>query len=203
MLNSLAPIIIECERLIAAACSHFRLSIQPSEVIVTIQTRGKLTRALGWFSGERWENTQNKPIHEINLSAEWLKQNDARETLLHELAHAENHKKGIQDVAGSRHNKKFKAMAEQLGLLVKKPTDHRGFAYTSLGPDANAFLTKFAFKRELFQLARLATEANSSPGSRLIKCVCPDCGYTIRTAQKWINVGLTTCPCGSDIEPEP
>lgn len=38
--------------------------------------------------------------------------------------------------------------------------------------------------------------------ARLLKCVCPDCGYTARITAKWIAQGLPTCPNdGSEIEP--
>lgn len=36
--------------------------------------------------------------------------------------------------------------------------------------------------------------------TRMKKLECPKCGYTVRVAQKWITVGLPTCPCGSGIE---
>ena len=36
--------------------------------------------------------------------------------------------------------------------------------------------------------------------TRMIKRMCPACEYTVRTTQKWIIVGLPTCPCGSEME---
>jgi hypothetical protein len=36
--------------------------------------------------------------------------------------------------------------------------------------------------------------------TRLIKALCPECGYTIRTTAKWIENGLPTCPCGTEME---
>lgn len=30
--------------------------------------------------------------------------------------------------------------------------------------------------------------------TRLIKCVCGECGYTVRTTQKWLDVGAPHCP---------
>ena len=47
-------------------------------------------------------------------------------------------------------------------------------------------------------------------GTRLLKVVCPnpDCGYLMRTTERWIKVGLPICPCGTRMEmaellPEP
>ena len=37
---------------------------------------------------------------------------------------------------------------------------------------------------------------------RLRKVICADCGYTARIARSWMDVGLPTCPCGSEMRPE-
>jgi len=33
----------------------------------------------------------------------------------------------------------------------------------------------------------------------LLKVECPECGYTIRVTQKWMDMGLPTCACGSEM----
>jgi hypothetical protein len=38
--------------------------------------------------------------------------------------------------------------------------------------------------------------------SPMRKVACPDCGYTVRMARSWMNVGLPTCPCGAGMRPE-
>ena len=35
--------------------------------------------------------------------------------------------------------------------------------------------------------------------TRLIKVVCPACGYTVRTTRKWLDVGLPVCVCGTEM----
>jgi hypothetical protein len=35
---------------------------------------------------------------------------------------------------------------------------------------------------------------------RLLKVVCGACEYTIRTMQQWIDTGLPTCACGSEMK---
>jgi len=35
--------------------------------------------------------------------------------------------------------------------------------------------------------------------TRMIKAECPSCGYTARISQKWVDVGLPTCPCGDTL----
>ena len=36
--------------------------------------------------------------------------------------------------------------------------------------------------------------------TRLLKALCPDCGYVIRVTAKWVEVGLPVCPCGATFE---
>lgn len=36
-------------------------------------------------------------------------------------------------------------------------------------------------------------------GSRLLKVVCPGCGYTARVTAKWLAIGPLTCPCGEHL----
>lgn len=31
-------------------------------------------------------------------------------------------------------------------------------------------------------------------GTRMLKCQCPECGYTVRTTRKWIDVATPVCP---------
>jgi hypothetical protein len=134
------------------------------------------------------------------MSAEHLRDHNMGELLLHELAHAENDHQNIRDCAGRRHNKKFKVMAERLGLTVEK-SKSLGFAHTDLGQIAKDFLAKIKYKSEIFELSRVGEGAKGSkPGSRLLKCECPDCGYVVRTTQKWLDIGTPTCVCGTEME---
>jgi len=36
--------------------------------------------------------------------------------------------------------------------------------------------------------------------TRMLKVECPADGYIVRTTQKWIDLGLPTCPCGEEME---
>lgn len=200
MNNSVVPLIVESERVLREAIQHFKLTIDPAEIIVTVQTANR-RRAYGWFSPNRWQNGTKEAIHEINLCAETLKEDDIGDTLLHELAHAENKKRGIHDCSESQsHNKHFRLMAETLGLRVEDRDERVGFGITHLGPRAEAFLKKLSFKRQLFVIARLPGSKEAKPGSRLVKLEC-DCGYTVRTTQHWIDVGLPKCPKNHPLEP--
>lgn len=196
---SLAPLIAEAERCLREAIKHYGLKTKPESIIFTIQTKGK-KNALGWFWADRWKTTNKETVQEINLSAETLRNCNPGEVLIHELAHAENHTLGIKDCTNNVHNKKFKAMAEQLGLLVKPRDKRYGFGFTDLGDPAKAFLASIKFNAELFKLNRLEPISSLKAGTRLLKCQCPKCEYTVRVTQKWIDVGLPVCPCGEEME---
>ena len=132
-MNSLAPLIAESERVIAEAIKHFGLRISPDQILLTAQTKGRM-KAYGWFAPKRWQDDKKEIVHEINLSAEYLncKERDMADTLLHELAHAENEFLGIKDVSGNQmHNKKFKAMAEKIGMTVGPRDKSHGFCARS------------------------------------------------------------------------
>lgn len=196
---SLVPLITEAERVLQAAVAHFGLQVAAERIVVTIQAAGR-RQAYGWFANDRWQGAtaegEEKPaaFHEINISAEHIKTCDVGELLLHELAHAENKQRGVRDCAGQRHNRRFKTMAEALGLIVEEPTGPVGYGETKLGERGKAFLEKCGFKAELFAMARLEFAPQKAPGSRLVKIVCAVCGYTARVTRKWIARGLPTCP---------
>jgi hypothetical protein len=199
-MNTLSPLIDEANRVIVEAIKHFSLTVPAEKILVTIQSKGR-KNAVGWFWHGRWNKTKKSQFHEINMSAEHLTTHNMGELLLHELAHAENDHKEIKDCCGRRHNKKFKVMAEALGLVVLDPDKSVGYGYTDLGDGAKTFLAKIAFKRELFELCRITPGPKApKPGSRMLKCVCPACGYTVRTTQKWLDVGVPTCACGEEME---
>jgi hypothetical protein len=70
------------------------------------------------------------------------------ETVVHEAAHALATARDIKDTSrgGTWHNERYKALAEELGLVVSK-NDRRGWDNTQPGP---ALLTRF--RRQLAQL---------------------------------------------------
>jgi hypothetical protein len=36
--------------------------------------------------------------------------------------------------------------------------------------------------------------------TRMLKLECDECGYVVRTTQKWINVGVPVCHCGAEFQ---
>lgn len=108
--------------------------------------------------------------------------------LLHELGHAAV---GVQ--AG--HGPAFKAFCAALGLVGK--------ATEALpGPETEAWL-----RDEVLPLLGAYPHAAVDPsqrkkqGTRMIKLVCPETGYTVRTTKKWLEVGLPISPAGHEMVP--
>jgi len=189
--TSIVPLVQEAERFLTEAIKHFKLSCDPKAIVVTIQTAGR-KNARGWYWGKRW-NCGNTTINEINLCAEHLR-GDMAELLLHELAHAENAHNKIKDCTSTQvHNKKFKVMAEALGLTVKPRDKRYGFAFTELGEVAKAFVKSVKFNQDLFTMTRLGEPGKTKkPGSRLRLWMCK-CGIKLRVASDDLNCTCNEC----------
>lgn len=74
----------------------------------------------GHFHADQWDTAGGR-AHELLVSGECLSR-DPRyilETILHEAAHAVAHERGVKDTSrrGRYHNKRFVAIAEELGLV--------------------------------------------------------------------------------------
>lgn len=105
--------------------------------------------------------------------------------IAHEMIHA---------IVGIKagHKRPFSNLAKAIGLEGKMTATIPGEAFKarvryildSIGP---------------YPMGALTEGETSGPkkqtGSRLIKCTCPECGYTVRTTLKWLNEsGAPLCP---------
>ena len=71
-IKTLQPAMAELERVLQWAATT--TGLDKERVVPTIQTRGKKARCGGWFAPERWSTREGKVCHEINFSAELLKE---------------------------------------------------------------------------------------------------------------------------------
>lgn len=111
---------------------------------------------------------------------------DVAAVTLHEMIHA----------AGRHgHRAEFSQPARQLGL--KKP-----WTGTTPGDLLRAELAKLIERIGPYPHADLRPGMGpvKKQGTRMLKVSCPRCEYTARIAQKWIDTGLPTCPCGREME---
>jgi hypothetical protein len=109
------------------------------------------------------------------------------DVLAHELVHA-------VDDCESGHKGRFTRIARRLGLEGKLTATHAGEAL-------KAQLVEIAAQLGAYPNAglNLALMNPAKQSTRMLKVECPDCGYVVRTTQKWLDCGLPTCACGSDM----
>lgn len=156
---------------------------------------------MGWCtSWKAWKQAGSEDkdagYYEINICAEHLtrKFEELCGTLLHEMVHLWNLQNGVQDTSrgGTYHNKKFKEVAEQHGLIIEQHPKY-GWTLTKLNEETKQFIdslgdTGFGIYRD--SAAKIKTKKTSSQSSR--KYVCPCCGLIIR-ATKEVRVQCMDC----------
>lgn len=101
-------------------------------------------------------------------------------TLVHELVHG-------CGVPG--HGKAFKSAGSYIGLEGK-------MASSTAGQDLQDYFETIIEKLGQFPHSTLHGQPMSQKPDkcRMHKCICDQCGYTVRIANKWINVGVPDCP---------
>lgn len=103
--------------------------------------------------------------------------------LVHELIHAAL-------ATGTKHGPVFKQAAIKAGLAGKMTATHAG-------PELAEAIEAFLREAGPYPAARLNPAASGikRQGTRLLKCECAVCGYTVRTTAKWLNLsGAPFCP---------
>lgn len=128
-------------------------------------------------------------------------------SLAHELAHAALG-------SGEGHGRKFAALCKGLGMVGPARSMGSGEAFTryvsphlaELGPLPHVRLGCFYApeKPPAEDDDEGGTEATPprpigrppKQGTRMLKAVCPDCGYTVRLTRKWLATGAPLCGNG-------
>jgi hypothetical protein len=89
-----------------------------------------------------------------------------------------------------KHGIMFRHLATRVGLIGPMRKTMEGPLFQQIMPFVidRAGLYPHAALRQIKGLDKLP------PGSRLIRARCLGCGYTLRAAQKWLSVGVPTCP---------
>ncbi|MFF4648032.1 hypothetical protein [Streptomyces sp. NPDC001389] len=147
------------------------------EAIVTMATGGRESAVkLAHFSRNRWKAVQGTETHhEVFVTAESLLKGavETMQTLVHEATHGVNVVRGIDDCSVSQyHNKNFKAVALELGMVYTKPVGERdkkkyGFAFPVLGEEAKeAYADQIAALDKAIQATRVPVHLPESIGGR-------------------------------------
>jgi hypothetical protein len=147
----------------------------------------------GWTStgrrssriGECWSKKSSADGHiEMFISPTLSDLIDVLQVTTHECVHA-----GVGLEA--KHGPIFKAAAHAMGLEGKMKATVAGEAFKA--EVAKPILAKLG----AYPHGALSGGLSSGPkkqATRLIKVWCPECEYTTRITQKWIDVALPTCP---------
>jgi hypothetical protein len=156
-------------------------------VAIGFTSRGAKGKAIG----ECWDNRCSGDGHfEIFIRPDLAHAPDAMPAqiaaiLAHELVHA-----AVGIAAG--HGKAFKRIAVGLGLVGPMRATTPGDAFL-------AVIAPILIAAGPLPHARLDTGGETTrpkkQGTRLLKCECEACGYTVRIARKWLEtVGAPLCP---------
>ena len=181
------------------------------EVILTVGAgsigqRGALR--LGHFAAARWVRGEES-VHELFVGGEGLERGaqSVLGTLLHEAAHGLAAARGIEDTSrqGRYHNKRFKVLAEELGIEVEHSAA-LGYSSTSVPSQ-----TATAYRRQVEVLTAAITayrraEFNGAGGGRNNhngRALVCGCGRKVRASVTVAEAGPITCGlCGTDFEEE-
>jgi DnaJ domain len=179
--------------------------------VVLIIASGTDTRHPKWghHAPGRWHHA-NDDHAEVMISGEGLRREprDVLATLLHEAAHALAAARGITDTSrqGRYHNKKFAALASELGLdVTDDESGQYGWTITTV-PDATANrygdqLDALAFAMTLWRIDEQLTP-RAKRNTNLIAASCP-CGRRIRVAASTLAEAPITCQaCDGSFEPD-
>lgn len=189
---------------IAIQAQHAEL---PAVVITVASGSDGKQPKWGHFAALRWQHGTTK-LPEILIAGEGLNRpvTDVLATLLHEAAHALAHVREIKDTSrqGRWHNKKFAALANELGLDAAKD-DRIGWSVTTLQPDTeNAYTTPLRALKKALTAWRLpettgGTSRGSSNNGVTCQCTCP---RRIRVSTTVLELGPITCGiCSDDFTP--
>lgn len=160
--------------------------------------------AYGWCtSWKAWtdSNKEDEGYYEINICAEHLNRSfkEVCATLLHEMVHFWNLQNDVQDTSrnGSYHNKKFKEVAEQHGLIIEKDEKY-GWTRTSLNKETDQYIESLNDKGFKIYRKKMVSACSTSKQSTR-KYVCPCCGCIIRATKE---VHVMCCECDVEFEEE-
>lgn len=137
--------------------------------------------------GEAWSCDQSDDAHYETFVSPMLSDPiDVAAVQVHELCHC---------AAGlaCKHKKPFCTIAKAVGLEGKMTAtvasdylrEKLAAMVEVIGPYPHAKLVH--------------SSAPKKQKTRMKKITCPECGYTCRAAKKWMDIGLPTCPCGTQM----
>lgn len=174
---------------------HPMITIQKSRA----NSLGHFTLYKAWKKTEGKDEEENS-LYEININPVNLNRPTSGivSTLHHEMVHYLNKLNDVKDCNSQKHNKKFKALAESVGLICEK-SDKYGWGFTApddellsyiedvIKPDPEAF--------EYFRVGGVKKEAKPRE-KRTFEYRCPNCGLAVKAK---INKAIKCGSCNVDL----
>lgn len=199
---------------LVAACESAWRDIQvenpetPSVLIVVGSGGRRASTLLGHFAAGSWTAPSGEEsIHEVLLVAEQLHRPayEVFNTLLHEAVHGIATARGIKDTAGRRHNKKFAALCEEVGLCPPaEPHSTLGYSDAKLyDATASVYAETIAnLDGALKVIRKLSLETKTTRKTTWVaKC---ECDRVVRIPKKTIddpqNLNIQCGDCSSYFE---
>lgn len=157
-----------------------------------------------------WKTESGKASYELNIGADYLNRpiENIVATLIHEGCHLYAMQNGIKDTSnrGVYHNKRFKALAEERGLIIEK---HSRYGWTITTPSEATInfcidnnLQEVLITRHTgitFTGVGTGKNGNGTPvkptapkKGNSIKWICPCCGAIVRST-KILNIVCGDC----------
>lgn len=161
----------------------------PEAVFLLPTNEGSRRVANGSFAASRWKpkGYDGEAYYcEVAIFAERLRDGAAlvADTALHEAAHALAHVRGLKDTTrgGHYHNKVFRTLAEEVGLVCEHADGKAGYGLTGLkGPETlQPYAQEVQALHEAIQAHRDIPEPEErpakekEPGTKKVKLSCPD-----------------------------
>ena len=132
--------------------------------------------------GECWSSKASADSHaEIFISPTISDSMRVLDILAHEMVHAAH--------PGDGHGKLFKRTATAIGLEGKMTATVAGDAFKAWAQPVIERLGAYP------HADLIPSNAVKKQSTRLLKCYCTECGYTVRVAGKWLaEMGTPHCP---------
>ena len=152
----------------------------------------------GHFAPHRWSTNDENTAHELFIGGEGLQRGGVPTlgTLLHEAAHGAALARKVQDTSrqGRYHNKKFKQIAEEFGILVEHDSSIGWSITTVPAATADTYAEQIALLDAAITAhrrdSRMVQVVGGSNNGRSMSC---SCGRKIRCSNKVANGAPIIC----------
>ena len=165
--------------------------------VITISPDEK-NKAYGWITRDKlWKESENdEGMYEINISAQFLNRpiSETASTLIHEMCHQWAKANSFQDTtrSGSFHNKLFRKIAEDHGLITEFSRG-RGWSATTLKESTERLLQDFIRDNPNKLVYRvMPIKPHRVRNVSVRKYICPDCEASVRATEA-VNVMCGDC----------